>query len=1314
MESSSASDPAPRSADSEPGQFAVVLPNSGSISSPVKSSAPDLSQLSRASSNDAVDDDKDHAIVNASSNPTTPHTSDSTPNSRARAPSPPRWRFVNEAKKSLGYSSHAAGQVVVGKSAQELGAEYTPPTITKREKNEQREIGKLVVKEWDVEEEITDEEGIAWKRQWADMTDAKEGVEEAISSGTNSTEIEQSDDSAQMKKDECRPHIGKLLIDEENPSEEIPSTQATLIQENDAIRSLKTPDKLIDEKELTTDAALFSEEAPPPISESPVTSKENLSVEVGGTTTQPKSRKTRICTALWITVLVIAAIVLGVLFGSNYSANGDVDKKRASFIIADEITSSDSPSLVPSGQPTTEPSEYPSNYPSAHTSTLSSKISSAWPSSTPHSATKAGCPPGMLLFSMEYNITVSKKHNESPAESPIQNTKEKNDNVTSTWILRDACSGDALIDCSYCLNTNGPTSRPTADVVDTIFQPSSTKSKFSPPNVTGDERKRSELYLTNSTSNSDISEKSNLFQGSQKLDGLTQTNETKILLPIENTRLAPKSLLKCLPSTNQYVFEIHDASSQEGSCCDGFDKTTYSLLFGNVKIIEGGEVRKELMSDDEDVKISAAEVKNHTSTSQSNVGVIMFGAMNASCPSRVPSSTPTQLPSLDPFIVTTKNPSALPSNAPNKPPSIYPPNIPIQMSSIAPSDSPIGVPSSHPSNEPSSDPSIQRSGFPSKMPSIEPTEHPSAFSSMVPSRIPSKSPSESPSQSSSKLPSQSPSTRSPTTSPFESIGGCPSPFIPLTYYPIGTLVEQNGLVYECIDYSCGSYSFEPGSTTAWTVVGSCNGTIAPTKVPSYRPSDMPSLVPTVASSEDPSSEPSATPSNTFSSIPSQSPSILPTQPKLPTQFPTFSPIPFVGECPPPFESLSYYSIGTLISLNGFVFKCIDYSCGSFGFDPNPFDESGGNQWLSAWEIAGTCESVSPTSSPTTSPSLYPAIPLTERPTGSPTARKIESLHPSQLPSHPPSLIPSIKAIAQLTIDPTVTSKESLDPTEASFRTPWLLPSLVPSGKPLEEPSANPTARKIETMDPTEPPFQIPSIHPSLVPTELKTTKPTCRPGDANFNVCFAIDQSGSVCNGDFSGFDCIDCQPAFYCNSPGVDSGTCCNNFQNVTDFARDTIISLDELASDSRFSIVQFSTTALLASELSTADETLTMLNGMLFSGGLTNHADAIRVCQESFQAADKDSDLRNLIVLITDGAPTYPEYMAEEEALAAAIDAKSAGSYIIPVLISPIFNAFTNDRLEFMESIKSGEGDVLNVENFEGLDSLLESLLGQISCEV
>ena len=45
-------------------------------------------------------------------------------------PEPPRWRFINEAKKSLGYSSIHAGSYIEGRSSDELGAKYVAPDIS--------------------------------------------------------------------------------------------------------------------------------------------------------------------------------------------------------------------------------------------------------------------------------------------------------------------------------------------------------------------------------------------------------------------------------------------------------------------------------------------------------------------------------------------------------------------------------------------------------------------------------------------------------------------------------------------------------------------------------------------------------------------------------------------------------------------------------------------------------------------------------------------------------------------------------------------------------------------------------------------------------------------------------------------------------------------------------------------------------------------------------------------------------------------------------------------------------------------------------
>ena len=52
-------------------------------------------------------------------------------------PEPPRWRFINEAKKSLGYSSIHAGSYIKGKSSDDLGAKYVAPDISLYQPNKE-------------------------------------------------------------------------------------------------------------------------------------------------------------------------------------------------------------------------------------------------------------------------------------------------------------------------------------------------------------------------------------------------------------------------------------------------------------------------------------------------------------------------------------------------------------------------------------------------------------------------------------------------------------------------------------------------------------------------------------------------------------------------------------------------------------------------------------------------------------------------------------------------------------------------------------------------------------------------------------------------------------------------------------------------------------------------------------------------------------------------------------------------------------------------------------------------------------------------
>ena len=61
----------------------------------------------------------------------------------------PKWRFSSNAKKSLGYSSAAAGKVVAGKTADELAAKYVAPkdSLSVVSEKEERVIGKLCIDE---------------------------------------------------------------------------------------------------------------------------------------------------------------------------------------------------------------------------------------------------------------------------------------------------------------------------------------------------------------------------------------------------------------------------------------------------------------------------------------------------------------------------------------------------------------------------------------------------------------------------------------------------------------------------------------------------------------------------------------------------------------------------------------------------------------------------------------------------------------------------------------------------------------------------------------------------------------------------------------------------------------------------------------------------------------------------------------------------------------------------------------------------------------------------------------------------------------
>ena len=280
---------------------------------------------------------------------------------------------------------------------------------------------------------------------------------------------------------------------------------------------------------------------------------------------------------------------------------------------------------------------------------------------------------------------------------------------------------------------------------------------------------------------------------------------------------------------------------------------------------------------------------------------------------------------------------------------------------------------------------------------------------------------------------------------------------------------------------------------------------------------------------------------------------------------------------------------------------------------------------------------------------------------------------------------------------------------------------VGSGFPPPVIVANETTTTVPSSSPSVLPSGLASPSPSAVvlgePFSSTTSRPTSQricSKERDFNLCIAVDMSGSVCN-DGDGSDCLSCPGASFlsalflaseCRDTTVSEESCCENFAKVKEFASIMVNLLGNFPSEKSFSIVQFATDARLVATLSSADDTVSTIDGLAYTGGMTNHESAIRTCQQTLPSFDDDR--KNFIMLITDGLSSVPEYDPEGAAEAAATEAKYGGSFIIPVFISP-----DNDlsALEFMSRLSS-DGIVFDVTDFDTLSSLQDRLIDQVSC--
>jgi len=245
----------------------------------------------------------------------------------------------------------------------------------------------------------------------------------------------------------------------------------------------------------------------------------------------------------------------------------------------------------------------------------------------------------------------------------------------------------------------------------------------------------------------------------------------------------------------------------------------------------------------------------------------------------------------------------------------------------------------------------------------------------------------------------------------------------------------------------------------------------------------------------------------------------------------------------------------------------------------------------------------------------------------------------------------------------------------------------------------------------------PIVDPAPTPPLPETSSPTSAPIEEiqepctnNFNICYALDMSGSVCNRNHN-INCDSCYPSNKCRDEGYGQGTCCANFEKVREFAKIMTESLNGYGAFGA-SVVKFSTSASIESNMNTdIDTTLSALDGLAFSGGWTDHSDAIYTCQSTLPST---SDAKNIILLVTDGIPTKPDTDrngndAEDYAEMRASAAKNQGTVILPVFIS---SSNSEAQVNYMKRLSSDD-NVFTTTSFDELNGLIESLTTTVLCD-
>jgi len=240
----------------------------------------------------------------------------------------------------------------------------------------------------------------------------------------------------------------------------------------------------------------------------------------------------------------------------------------------------------------------------------------------------------------------------------------------------------------------------------------------------------------------------------------------------------------------------------------------------------------------------------------------------------------------------------------------------------------------------------------------------------------------------------------------------------------------------------------------------------------------------------------------------------------------------------------------------------------------------------------------------------------------------------------------------------------------------------------------------------------------------------CKASDLECNslsVCIALDESGVLCSNGTPDEDCT--QFSTSCESECTGSSAYCDypacpNFNIETkNFAKDFIDNLlDEADSqlqidnaNVQFSVVTFATMANIDTNLTDSTNAKTTIDNIVYSGGFTNHQDAIRRCQDTLSLAPNG---KRFMLLFTAGdstasdgggenaGPPSSEFTDEIDRDLAIVAAERVKTINPKSLVVTILDRSVTTNAEFINSLASPNLD-FTVDDFTDVSAITTNLI-------